>query len=845
MDLPSCPACNQSVLDDDVPHCPFCGASMSGDGSTVSVPERPTTARTADSEASEAQPAATPENPPDTAGNFSDAPQSDSSESDPFAVESLDSLHAIPASLKPTKKRSWRVQCPMCETPGFVPRQAAGHEIKCANPQCLVPVFTAAAKPSAATTAPPVIDEPVASGGKAPLLAALLIIGAAGAGGAWWFVAGPSASPQEDSTTTPGNSILQSGSVNRPSDKADETAHDHADTQDPAATKATDPVVQVSPETIRDQAPALMVAAAQERSGNRSKPFCRRLTAEHFAKSGQQQAALAELKQLSEIGADLPQLHINALVELWWHQQADESASPGPLLAEAVQRSDKLSAADPFAVDVAVTLGSALIASGQVPLADSTTETLWSPTLPARLRLEQLGCRDSRTFHLANRLTSPPSLRDTASVDSLIIARLCSHGYSDAALAWARRDGQLLDRAERLAAWATASRNNTTAVTADDTNRAILDEPPGVRAVVHARLALVAATTNRPAAATEAISHAKQALQQCADVRTVALGNLKQLFQLPIDDVSDWWLKAQAQAELFGALSLSGQTDNARQVFADALATARSLGPARDDIAGRLKAIQSQGTAALIQQIRTVLEITGNDEARQAVQQYTRKCQDWLELGKQRAACLDRLHRWAISHGLGQDSWKDIQKHGLATETSIRDPFNSSTLPSFLYLSFQAAGNTTATAQMNRLLPTGLPVDTTENLWQMTRKALQNGDFAAVAQAVTADGNARRDLDSRFARRRVLFELVGVAADSKEPAQALHLVRSLRDPRLAIWREDAYRLVAAQLATKGHHTIAWQFATHADRVPTERVALLAGLLEGISTDQNSPTSSVP
>ena len=44
MDLPSCPACNQSVLDDDATHCPFCGASMSGDGTTVSVPERPTTA---------------------------------------------------------------------------------------------------------------------------------------------------------------------------------------------------------------------------------------------------------------------------------------------------------------------------------------------------------------------------------------------------------------------------------------------------------------------------------------------------------------------------------------------------------------------------------------------------------------------------------------------------------------------------------------------------------------------------------------------------------------------------------------------------------------------------------
>jgi len=30
MDLPTCPACKQSVLDDDAVDCPFCGAPMKG-----------------------------------------------------------------------------------------------------------------------------------------------------------------------------------------------------------------------------------------------------------------------------------------------------------------------------------------------------------------------------------------------------------------------------------------------------------------------------------------------------------------------------------------------------------------------------------------------------------------------------------------------------------------------------------------------------------------------------------------------------------------------------------------------------------------------------------------------
>ena len=50
MDLPSCPGCNQSVLDDDATHCPFCGASMSGDGTSVPVAAPPIVAAEATEE---------------------------------------------------------------------------------------------------------------------------------------------------------------------------------------------------------------------------------------------------------------------------------------------------------------------------------------------------------------------------------------------------------------------------------------------------------------------------------------------------------------------------------------------------------------------------------------------------------------------------------------------------------------------------------------------------------------------------------------------------------------------------------------------------------------------------
>ena len=841
MDLPSCPACNQSVLDDDAIHCPFCGASMSGDGSTVPVQQHQaptTTSAQTDPGHDEAATDASPQ-PISPTTQPKAAPTASSDDSDPFAVDPATSKPAVPAAPKPTRKRTWRVHCPMCDTPGFLPRQAAGHDVKCANPECLVPIFTAPAH-SQETPKPPEpsdLETTNASGGRGPVVALLLIavVGAAAAG--WWFL------PRTpDTATTATNDIhtpiTDPASTTIPSENTTDpaqTAKDHpGGTATTKQTHANNPdSVAVTIETIRLKAPPLMVAAAQQRDRNRSKPFCRRLTAEYFASVERTDAAQAELKQLAQIGSDLPQLHINALVQLWWHEQSPGTAKPGPQLEQAVQNSTNLSPSDPFAVDAAITLACALIASDQVALAESTINRLWNPSLPSQLRLDQLQCRHDRTFHLDNRLTHLHSMQDDASPDRLVIARLCSHQHSTAALKWSLQAGTASARANRIAAWAVATRQVNSPNSTRSLQLTLADQDPPVTALVHARMALDAAGHGNPDAANHSIQQAQMALRICPETRTVVLGNLKQTLQRPIDDVSDWWLKAQAQAELLGALCLTGQLDTARSLLTDTLATARSLGPAQTDIDNKLKAIKSAGTNRLVQQVKTMLELTGDDLAQQAAGRYTSKCREWMKLAQQRSNCLDRIHRWAILHGLGATAWNDIREHGLTNDTTLRDPFLASTLPSFLFLNFQAAGNTDSTTAMNRALPAGLIIDATETLRQTAHAALKQGNLEAVSQAINADASSRRDRTARFDRRRILFELIAVAAASDSPKHALQLADSIRDPRLAIWREEAYRLVAAQLAARLHHAIAWDFATHADRLPTETVALLAGLLEGL------------
>ena len=112
-------------------------------------------------------------------------PQSAPSEDEPFAVDKVAMSSAIPLRPKPTKGRTYKVICPMCETPGYTSPKAGGREVKCANPKCLVPIFTCPEPPPAPVEeAPP---EPAGSSTTQLGLISLAAFAAIGAG-IWFFV---------------------------------------------------------------------------------------------------------------------------------------------------------------------------------------------------------------------------------------------------------------------------------------------------------------------------------------------------------------------------------------------------------------------------------------------------------------------------------------------------------------------------------------------------------------------------------------------------------------------------------------------------------------------------------
>ena len=141
--FPTCPACQQSVLDDDVENCPFCGANMKtgkggGKAPAPRVAPKPA-ARPSSSAANAPAPAETPKATPTKAAAKSHEIDPD----DPFGVDAVSNSRAIPLVARPAKGKTVRLVCPMCETVGFAGPEVAGKEVKCCNEKCALPIFTA------------------------------------------------------------------------------------------------------------------------------------------------------------------------------------------------------------------------------------------------------------------------------------------------------------------------------------------------------------------------------------------------------------------------------------------------------------------------------------------------------------------------------------------------------------------------------------------------------------------------------------------------------------------------------------------------------------------------------
>ncbi len=267
----------------------------------------------------------------------------------PFEKPPAKSATAIQAAPKPMKGRLLKVECPMCDTPGFIPKKAAGRDVRCANKKCMVPVFQAPALEKKVVEP----EEPEQSSSMVPIIAgvALLLV----VGGVGFALMG-------------GDDNSGNNTKLGPQPKTGPTDTPDVDPKTPVA-----PVAEAKTAfALRKEVFAALQKAAE---GNRKadRPFCRRMEAEGFAAMGRGDSEVVAKAGLIDLNTAQDHFQVFPLLDAAWrHIDKANTQQAGVLIAQALEPAKGVSAFGRGEFDVRIALAAAMAGAGQSAAAVET-----------------------------------------------------------------------------------------------------------------------------------------------------------------------------------------------------------------------------------------------------------------------------------------------------------------------------------------------------------------------------------------------------------------------------------------------------------------------------------------
>jgi hypothetical protein len=813
MDFRTCPACKASVLEDDAAECPFCGASMttgkpSGKAQPSAAAKSPPASKAAPKPAAPAGAGAAKKpsaKPP--------APLEDDT-SDPFDVDTSAARGAIPVQPKPSKGKMLRIVCPMCEKAGFISPKELGKEVKCANPNCLMPVFVARSNEEKEPEPEP---EAPSGSGRMWLYTGLAVLVVAGLGLVFFL------NSQKPITST---DPVDVGPTRPKLPEDDETG--------PKKPPVAPAEVKLSKQEIQDRSLNELRTAGDYAEGPRARSYATRLLAESLMESGKPAEAKQELSNLS---ANARYLAIPILLmEAWPKLAAGDAAGAKTALDEAVAASAALPKEGRDRIDIASALAAALVAAGRVPEAQALAKdtaaigqlsTLWRAAIDSdRFDFETLARRSC--------LIDMPQPQWVTVTQSL-----ASHGRWDEAQQWALAGPGVAVRdncVAALAAQLVASGLPAAEVQPRlDALAAAVDGAGPARvwaAVGQARL-----EQGDQAGATDAAAKAAAVLDALPLPAAVPLPPMTDLYRLASEPTQGLPDAAPLQSAALAAIDLAelqtrlGTKDQTAR-FEQGL---KFLGGVAPNVAQTTKlTADNQGgrAAGMRQQLAQALGIT-ETQAFAAASTYNNQCEAWHARATERESLERRLLERAARGGHLETAWKLAQAKQSASDPAEHQPLLKT-----------AAGATPLAGTLYELAVTAKsPIRTEmETLLKPIRPAPSEVDRAlsAIADLATAaDWNAaplaalKRYYGLPTADRH-LVDLALLAAvlehrASRPPEKIIAFLAQLPDTLI---REDALWLLTARLTREGKSSkLLTDFNSRGYAVP-DRLAIYRGFVDG-------------
>ena len=825
MDFPVCPACHQSVIDDDAVDCPFCGASMKGKPTTKPGAGTPKPATT-DAKATSLKPAATKSVSAKATSGRPTLPGDDF----PFETELTTGKSAIQAMPNPTKQRTLKVVCPMCDTPGYLPPTAAGQEVRCANSKCVMPVFTAPTEKKKELEATPPPPPPV---NRMPFLIGMTVLLMAVIGGGLYVFnmqpsnsnAAPKQMSEEDKqllaetmgrTSTPGIKKPLSDAEKQPTSEG--VGNTGKDSEKPNNAGPT-------PEARIASTLQMMRAICLEKSKQRSKPYCRQLSAEASAIAGDLKLADEHLGQLLKVGHEVSYYQIIPLMELFWRQSAagDKTAAAARLSA-AMKEVPKIPKFGRTRLDIAGRLAAGLVAGGRLSDAKALLKEIHSSDAEGQLAAKLQIASDGRVVPLAESYAVLPGDFPQAVAAT---ATLITRGFVDLAADWATSQDDDEAKTECLAIWAESfARQHAAAGEADADGviaAAVKSLSPALAARVWARAGCGRNAAGDAAGAAAAVKLAQELMANIAVPQQLAMPNLKAALRFKLPSAIPLLQAAKAMGEIAHLQAMSPATKADAEKSLDlALAYADGTAPSTSIARKTFDEAERRGPVGLRTLIKEQLKLKTDDEARTAASNYKSILHDIQEASKDRFEIETNLLLGLVRDGvdLNQKIWIVVNARTTSDDANRRDDFFATPLPGELIEHLK--GTVEEKAILGAWSLQGKSATPSRPLIAALNDKLQTDAPAAVKYLNSS-------MPKSVGRDELILLTVSRLAASGQLPLAFKFISELDE---LVSREECYRLAAAIGTRQGQ---AAAVASQITAVPeqTEKIALCRGLVAGL------------
>jgi hypothetical protein len=759
---------------------------------------------------------------------------------DPLAVKATSAHDAIPAGRQRTKSRPHKVICPMCETVGYIPQSAAGKDVRCANPKCLVPVFVA-----------PRIQRKVVEAAPQPksslptvLIGSLVLLGLLGGGGAWYIVTHPS--PENTGMkfarpvpTANGTAPTVTANVRATQPKEGPQAGEQ-----PAGEQANvTPVVAEKPLLLADEREpvlAIMAHAAQESERNLRPPYCQRLTAQTAADCGDLVMAKTFLERLAKGKRELAFYRVGPLTSIAWQQlKTGDKAATAKTLDDALVAAADLPAFGRASIDSAAWLAAALVAGGRDREAQTLTARFPASGSTGRLfaAMSTASAWNGWDTVAAQRQRS---LLDVASLQCPVVVEIAvSRGFPAEALRFAESLADPALRSECQIAWCEAV---TRAGQLGKLANSVSIDPilqklkPAPRARLHARVGIVRLSGNDHAGAEKSLELALASLGTVDVKPEFTIPSLKGLYALRIPDATPARLNALALAEIARLEGALDKRDAARNHIDLAIGVLRASAPS--PVAARLKLedLDKHAAPAGRNAVRALLKLKNDEQARMAVDTCRKNCKDLIAAAETRFALQTEILETALAWEDAAHLWKEIGTRATAEAGDQREPYFDTLLPWQLAINLQRTGDKPAAEKISEAAGASRP-PAAAVLDLLAERAAETKDINALARQMQSLAHAERADHERAALAGSSYLL-----HSGNVGGAFQFVRMFDDSLL---KEESLQWTAALACRLNFTRLTKETLRAASFIPTESVSAWRGFLLGLLARETSPEAAPP